>query len=126
MIRMPGEPGQTLPRLSAVTWRSMTLATTSLDGLNPEQRRAVFGLGSDQVGVDGFGTTGLPIPVHRDPIGWLCNGRRGLVVVDWSMAPFALGGLLLEAEDAEHRRDLLRRLTPTPPTIVISNRRAAA
>jgi hypothetical protein len=86
----------------------------------------VLGLGADQVGADGFGSTGLPIPVHRNPIGWLRAHRRGLVIADWNLAAFTLRGHLLEAEDAEHRRELLRRLTPVPPTIVVSCRRAAA
>ena len=84
-------------------------------------------LGEDQIGFDGLGTTGLPIPVHRTPLGWLRVDRRGLVIADWDMAAYDLRGLILEAEDDAHRRDLARRLTPTPPRIVVpSHRRRAA
>ena len=85
-----------------------------------------FALGEDQIGIDGLGTTGLPIPVHRNPLGWLRADRRGIVVADWEMAAYTLRGLILEAEDDAHRRDLARRLTPTLPTIVVATRRAVA
>jgi len=82
----------------------------------------VFGLGAEQIGVDGVGTTGLPIPVWRDPLGWLHAGRRGIVIADWDLAAFDLRGLILEAEDEPHRLDLVRRLTPRPPTVVVAGR----
>jgi hypothetical protein len=86
-----------------------------------------FALGEEQIGIDGLGTTGLPIPVHSSPLDWLRADRRGLVLADWEMAAYALRGLILEAEDAAHRRDLERRLTPIAPRIVVaSHRRRAA
>jgi hypothetical protein len=87
---------------------------------------AAFALGGEQVGVDGLGTTGLPIPVHRTPLAWLRAGRHGIVIADCDLAAMALRGLILEAEDEPHRRALLTRLTVPPPTIVLSRRRAAA
>lgn len=50
----------------------------------------------------------MPIPVHRSPLGWLRHDRRGIVIVDWEIAPFGLNGLLLKAEDEDHREELQR------------------
>ena len=119
---MPADPASTITDLGA----------TDLVAWSPNSGRIgtrlgnVFGLGAEQVGVDGCGTTGLPIPVHRDPLGWLQASRRGIVIADWDLAAFDLRGLILEAEDDTHRRDLVRRLTPRPPTVVVAERRVAA
>jgi hypothetical protein len=48
------------------------------------------------------------------------------VIVDWELAGYTLRGMLLEAEDEDHRRELLRQLTPTPPTIIVPSWRAAS
>lgn len=85
-----------------------------------------FALGEEHVGVDGLGTTGLPIPVHRTPLNWLRANRRGLVIVDWEKAAYELRGLLLVAEDEGHRRELSRRLRLPPPAVTVTERRAAA
>ena len=45
-----------------------------------------FALGEEQIGIDGLGTTGLPAPVHRTPLGWLRADRRGVVIADWETA----------------------------------------
>lgn len=85
-----------------------------------------FALGEEQIDVDGLGNSVLPIPVHRDPLDWLRAGRRGLVISDWNLATLALRDLVLEAEDAAHDQELVRRLTPVPPTILIVDRRLSA
>ena len=85
-----------------------------------------FALGEDQIGVDGMGTTGLPLVVHRTPLGWLKANRRGIVVADWEIAGVALRGMILEAKNDAHRRELVSKLTAAPPTIVVSSRRLAA
>jgi hypothetical protein len=81
-----------------------------------------FALGEDQIGVDGFGTTGLALPVHRTPLGWLRESRRGMVIADWELAAYALRDLILSAQDEAHRGELTSRLTPRGPRIVISSR----
>lgn len=85
-----------------------------------------FAVGEEQIGIDGLGTTGLPIPVHRSPLGWLRANRHGIVVADWEHAAYALRGLLLSAEDEPHRRELQQRLGVMQPTIIAADRRAAA
>lgn len=122
IIPIAADPGTIVTDLAAIDM----VAWSPSSGRIGTRRGQVFGLGADQIDVDGHGTTGLPIPVHRDPLGWLQAGRRGIVIVDWEMAAFDLRGLILEAEDETHRRDLVRRLTPRPPTVVVAQRRVAA
>ncbi len=122
VIPVPADPAEIVTDLGAIDLG----AWAPKSGRIATRLGEVFALGAEQVGVDGLGTTGLPLPVHRDPLGWLRAGRRRIVIADWDLAAFALRGLLLEAEDDAHRRDLIRRLTPLPPTVVVSGRRAAA
>lgn len=76
-------------------------------------------IGEGQVGRDGIGTTGPPLPVWRSPIGWLKARRVGVVVVDPELAAHRLAGLTLQAEDHHHRAELKQRLQLPKPTIVL-------
>jgi hypothetical protein len=55
-----------------------------------------------------------PLMVHRSPIGWLRNARRGIVLVDPAKAARRLDGIAIVGEDAAHDRELARRLTIAP------------
>lgn len=127
-----GEFALIVPAMADPGTTMLDLQATDLAAWSPKSDRIAtrlgyaFALGEEQIGVDGFGTTGLPIPVHRSPLGWLRDERRGIVLVDWEMAAYTLSGLILEAEDETHRDEITRRLTPVSPTIVISFRKVAA
>ena len=43
--------------------------------------------------IDAAVEKGWLLPLHSDPCGWLCNGRRGAVIVDWSRASAILDGV---------------------------------
>jgi hypothetical protein len=77
-------------------------------------------LGASQIGAEGLGTTGLALPVWRSPLSWLCAGRRGVVIVDTDLAGLRLAGLIIEAEDSDHARDLRKMLRVPPPTITVA------
>ena len=102
------------------------IAWSPRSGLIGTRLGAAFALGEEQIGNSGLGTTGLPVPVHRVPLGWLEANRRGIVIADWEKAAYALRGLLLAAEDESHRRELLQRLRLAAPVITINQRRVAA
>jgi hypothetical protein len=70
------------------------------------------------VGADGAGTTGVPLPTFRNPLGWLRNGRRGIVILDWDFAGYALSRVILRPEDPSHLRELRGRLALAPPIFV--------
>ena len=67
-----------------------------------------------------FGNTPPPIAIHRSPIGWLRDGRTGLVVIH----PARLADLLVEfgvsvvSEDGKHTGELRKLLARPQPTIV--------
>jgi hypothetical protein len=77
-------------------------------------------LGEAQAWRDGIGTTGSPLPVWRDPIGWLKAGRRGVVICDPILAAHRFAGLILAAEDAAHVVALRQLLLVDQPTIIQS------
>ncbi|MBB3931208.1 hypothetical protein GGR25_002258 [Kaistia hirudinis] len=76
-------------------------------------------LGEGQIGRDGLGTTGLPLPVLRTPADWLMAHRKGLVVVDPQAAAYRLAGMTLHAVDVGHGRDLRDMLSLPRPFIVV-------
>jgi hypothetical protein len=60
------------------------------------------------------------LPVWRSPLDWLLAGRRGLLIIRRSAAPYTLenAGPLL-AEDLAHAADLRRVLTRAGPRILV-------
>lgn len=80
-------------------------------------------LGEGEIGQDGFGTTGLPLRVWRNPLGWLLAERQGIVIVDVELAAHRLAGLGLQAEDWMHA-DELRRVLCVPPPVVLAPSRS--
>ena len=84
-------------------------------------------LGQEQIGVGGAGTTGLALPVWRNPLGWLLAERKGLIIADRELAAHLVSGLCLKAEDREHAAELRRVLRVRSPSICApSSRRAVA
>jgi len=83
-------------------------------------------LGENLIGLDGAGTTGLPLQIWRAPLGWLLAERTGLVVVDEGLAAHRLSGVNLRAEDAAHASVLHNTLRVAPPVIIVPNARAEA
>ncbi|MBR1197808.1 hypothetical protein JQ574_17570 [Bradyrhizobium sp. AUGA SZCCT0158] len=81
-----------------------------------------FALGERQVHHPNPLFSGLP--VFRSPIGWLRNGRRGIVIVRDNFARTVLARVpLLIAEDEEHQRDLEKVLPVNPgPRIIVSQK----
>jgi hypothetical protein len=67
---------------------------------------------------DGYGSASRPLPVWRDPMGWLLAHRCGIVIVDWERAAHLLAGAVLQPEDEAHSTELTRRLRMLPPVIV--------
>jgi hypothetical protein len=82
-------------------------------------------LGQGQIGRDGLGMADRPIPVFRNPLTWLRQNRRGLVVADWDAAAHLLSDVALRPEDERHGIELSRRLRVRPPIIVSRVRLAA-
>jgi hypothetical protein len=82
-------------------------------------------LGQGQIGRDGLGMADRPIPVFRNPVTWLRQNRRGLVVADWDAAAHLLSDVALRPEDERHGIELSRRLRVRPP-IIVSRMRLAA
>lgn len=83
-------------------------------------------LGVDQL--DRAEIEGLPLAIRRTPLSWLQVGGDGVVVTDWAMSALALRSVpILIAEDAEHGRDIQRRLTlvAAAPEIRITKSEAA-
>jgi hypothetical protein len=76
-------------------------------------------LGQGQIGRDGLGTHGSPLPVRRTPMGWLRAERTGIVVVDPIRAAHALAGINLVAEDAAHAWEL-RKTLQVPPAMILA------
>ena len=67
-------------------------------------------LGIDQL--DCAEIESLPLAIRRTPLSWLQAGGDGIVVTDWAMSALALRSVpILIAEDAEHGREIQRRLT---------------
>ena len=75
-------------------------------------------LGEGQVGRDEIGTTGRPLPVWRDPVGWLKAGRCGVVIAEPDLAAHRLAGIVISGEDHKHGRELRKRLRLPSPMIV--------
>jgi hypothetical protein len=76
---------------------------------------AVLGLSAVD---DGCGSASRPLPVWRDPVGWLLAHRCGIVIVDWGRTAHLLAGAVLQPEDKAHGAELTRRLRVLPPVIV--------
>lgn len=80
-------------------------------------------LGEEQIGLDGAGTTGQPIPILQDPLDYLRSGRKGLVVVNRDLAAHILAGVHIQPAIRDQRlRSELERLVVPPPIIVTSRR----
>lgn len=108
--------------LDVVAWAPKTGETATRFGVGAM-------LGKGQIGCEGRGTTGLAMPIWRTPLNWLRAGRRGLVVIDDTVAAHLLAGIAVAAEDRDHVRDLERRLRVPGPRIVAAvtqQERAAA
>ena len=75
-------------------------------------------LGQGQLGIDGIGTTGRPLPVWRDPLDWLRAGRRGVVIADSAVAAHLFAGAILQAEDKTHAAEVSDALRLPPPTVI--------
>lgn len=75
-------------------------------------------LGEGQIGIDGVGSTGLPLPVWRHPLGWLIAERTGIVIADYKLASHVLAGLHLLAENDAHTAELQNTLKVPSPTII--------
>ena len=84
---------------------------------------AVLGLSAVD---DGCGSASRPLPVWRDPVGWLLAHRCGIVIVDWERAAHLLAGAVLQPEDEAHSAELTRRLRVLPPVIVAPRQIGAA
>jgi hypothetical protein len=84
-----------------------------------------WAIGQGQLGTDGIGITGAPLPIFRTPLGWLKNHRRGIVIIDWDYAGFALSRVAIRPEDSSHCRELNGRLSVPPPIFVEPQRQAA-
>jgi hypothetical protein len=82
-------------------------------------------LGQGQIGRDGLRMADRPIPVFRNPVTWLRQNRRGLVVADWDAAAHLLSDVALRPEDERHGIELSRRLRVRPPIIINPMRLAA-
>ncbi|WP_336487415.1 hypothetical protein [Methylobacterium nigriterrae] len=64
------------------------------------------------------------LPIRRDVLAWLEAGQRGLVLLDHRRAALRLADAgPLEAEDWQHRHELLKALTRPTPRILIGNTR---
>ena len=85
-----------------------------------------WALGQDQILADGCGSTGLPVPVHRSPLGWLRNRRFGIVILDYRRAALHLADLELEGKDDKHQADLDRLLYAPPPRVLSAMRHRRA
>ncbi len=76
-------------------------------------------LGEDRIGIDGAGTMGAPIKVHRWPGSWLRAGRSGIVLVDDDRAARLLAGHAVLAEDHRHGEELVERLALCPVRVLV-------
>ncbi len=77
-------------------------------------------LGEDLIGVDGLGTTGLPIPVFSDVPSWLRADRGGLVVINWEAAAHRLSGVIIKPQSCGRAFvEELKRWLVVPAVIVI-------
>ncbi|MDQ0395191.1 hypothetical protein [Labrys monachus] len=84
---------------------------------------AVVGPGEDEILRPRLGA---PLPVYRDPLWWLRNDRRGIVVVDARKARGKLAGIAMQAEDAVHAAELRCMLTTPSPRITWQAKAGAA
>ncbi len=77
-------------------------------------------LGADLIGVDGRGTTGIPVPIFPDVLSWLQGDRGGLVIIDWATAACLLSGVIIKPHGCGRAfvGELKRRLV-VPAAIVI-------
>jgi hypothetical protein len=83
-------------------------------------------LGEGQLGVNGIGTTGRPLPVWRDPVEWLRVGRCGIVIADPTVAAHVFAGANLIAEDHAHADEVSAALRLPSPKVIYQTRRIAA
>lgn len=103
--------------IDAVAWSP----SSETAGSELSSRLGVAGLlGEHLIGLDGRGITGLPLRIHRDPLGLLRDNWDGVVVLDWEYAAHRLTGvhLALPINDPGFANTLKKRLVVPPPSIV--------
>jgi hypothetical protein len=115
--------------LGAFSYRLAVIEDGQIVGWNPntDEVATCFGvgwaLGQDQILAGGLGSTGLPVPVHRSPLGWLRNNRFGVVILDYRRAAHRLADLSVESEDDHHQGDLDRLLRVPLARVLSATRR---
>ena len=96
------------------TWGNSTFDLVAWSPTRPDRwalyKNIGWALGEPEIERAAFHN--MPLPLWRRPVDFLAHDFTGAVVLDWSAAWAHLSGLTVVGEDADHAREIRKRIRP--------------